>query len=356
VEPRDGHRLLTEYRLEHLGLAPGAGDLAGAVEREPVNAVLTFHGMNPFAACARAIELHGLIPNPQSPTPARPRSKRAAVAPQTPLGEEIARLLAEAREARRDPKSQFTLVAIPAPAVGGLRVQECAGDSPDAGQFKDGVFHWPLKSWQNCGDATIDGLGAYVFLALAPTDAPLMSFAAFSGRATAALRAAAPGWAGAPCPKGVYSNWAATAVFGAPSARNRSARQSTGPHVLTDPWAASIAALSDIISPPRTTVPSDICPGPPVVAGSGKKPGRPRDRTKQKVVNFVRRLRAKKTPWKTIPDAVFEKFKVRYSSETSAATSRAADRGKTIHPVSPRFLPRSSPVILPPTLSLRGGS
>src|SRR5262249_28652909 len=51
-------------------------------------------------------------------------------------------------------------------------------------------------------------------------------------------------------------------------------------------------------------------------SSSPGKTGRPPDGRKQEVVNYVRKLRAKKTQWKVIPAAVFEKFKVRYTAET----------------------------------------
>lgn len=47
-----------------------------------------------------------------------------------------------------------------------------------------------------------------------------------------------------------------------------------------------------------------------------KKTGRPQDPTKQEVVKYVSELRDKQVPWKKIPDAVFKKFKVRYTAET----------------------------------------
>jgi hypothetical protein len=46
------------------------------------------------------------------------------------------------------------------------------------------------------------------------------------------------------------------------------------------------------------------------------KVGRPLDGRKQEIVKFVRDLREKNTPWKDIPDAVFQEFKIRYTSET----------------------------------------
>jgi hypothetical protein len=61
--------------------------------------------------------------------------------------------------------------------------------------------------------------------------------------------------------------------------------------------------------------PQDVTSGA-VGANSNRKAGRPSDPTKAKVVRFVRELRKKKTLWKNIPDAVFQKFKLRYTSET----------------------------------------
>ncbi|HEX4612168.1 MAG TPA: hypothetical protein VH092_28500, partial [Urbifossiella sp.] len=47
-----------------------------------------------------------------------------------------------------------------------------------------------------------------------------------------------------------------------------------------------------------------------------RRTGRPQDKTKQAVVDFVRELRNQQVTWKNIPDAVFKKLKVRYTSET----------------------------------------
>jgi hypothetical protein len=55
---------------------------------------------------------------------------------------------------------------------------------------------------------------------------------------------------------------------------------------------------------------------PPIDAGSDGKPGRPPDSRKQAVVKYVRDLRVDNTPWKDIPDKVFNKFGVRYTAET----------------------------------------
>jgi hypothetical protein len=53
-----------------------------------------------------------------------------------------------------------------------------------------------------------------------------------------------------------------------------------------------------------------------VVATPARKTGRPPDLKKQEIVEYVRELRKENMPWKNIPDAVFEKFQVRYTAET----------------------------------------
>jgi hypothetical protein len=49
---------------------------------------------------------------------------------------------------------------------------------------------------------------------------------------------------------------------------------------------------------------------------SVRRTGRPPDPRKREIVSYVRELREKRPPWSAIPDAVFERFKIRYTSET----------------------------------------
>ncbi|AWM37123.1 hypothetical protein GobsT_49530 [Gemmata obscuriglobus] len=67
---------------------------------------------------------------------------------------------------------------------------------------------------------------------------------------------------------------------------------------------------------PGPGVPDAVRATPPLQREAARKTGRPLDDTKPEVVKYVRELREKKVPWKYIPDAVFQQFKVRYTSET----------------------------------------
>jgi hypothetical protein len=80
-----------------------------------------------------------------------------------------------------------------------------------------------------------------------------------------------------------------------------------------DAFAASAAAIRLGLLSPQTSLSGTPCAP---TEGSKGKTGRPPDSRKQEVVKCVRELKANRTPWKNISDAVFEKFKVRYTAET----------------------------------------
>jgi hypothetical protein len=208
-----------------------------------------------------------VAPSPPSPTEAgQPGSSTSTTA----LGSEIGQLLAEARAAYSNSDLSFTLVAIPCrDDVGGARAQRCDEGSPDTGQIRDGVFYWPFRSFRHFGSVTAGELGSFVFMAFDRGGDSFLAFHEFGGRAAAALLAAAPPWAGIGRAGSASTTWAAAVMFLSPSARTHVVEQPTGPRILSSPWAASIAALRDILDPPvpvsgpTATVPP--LPPPPAV-------------------------------------------------------------------------------------------
>ncbi|QEL19850.1 hypothetical protein [Limnoglobus roseus] len=65
------------------------------------------------------------------------------------------------------------------------------------------------------------------------------------------------------------------------------------------------------------TKPNDEHPqGGRLQSNTPPRTGRPPDARKKEITEFARELRTRKVPWKSIPDAVFNKYGVKYSSET----------------------------------------
>jgi hypothetical protein len=203
-----------------------------------------------------------VAPAPPFPTEVAQPGRPATI---TALGSEIDQLLAEARAAYSNSERGFTLVALPCrDDVNGARAQGCEEGSPDVGQIRDGVFYWPLRSFRHFGSVTAGELGSFVFMAFARAGDSFRAFHEFSGRAGAVLLAAAPPWAGIGRPGPAYTTWASAVMFLSPSARSHVVEQPTGPRILSNPWAASIAALRDILVPPTpVSERSDAVASPP---------------------------------------------------------------------------------------------
>jgi hypothetical protein len=171
-------------------------------------------------------------------------------------GSEVERLLDEARAGYSNPNLGFTLVALPCRSDADGRAQRCEDGSPDTGQIKDGVFYWPLRSFRHFGNATVNEHGSFVFLAFDDDGKATTTFFEFSGRAAAALLATAPRWASINRPGPAFTTWATALMFLSPSTQTHAVRQPSGPLILYNPWATSIAALRDILSPPSPVLPT----------------------------------------------------------------------------------------------------
>jgi hypothetical protein len=204
--------------------------------------------------------LDGLVlvrSKPNTPPEAQVRSETfepdrpESAGPVTNLEREVEQLLAEARRGYAGVNHDaFTLVAIPAGSnQDGARVQRCERGSPDTGQIRDGVFYWPFGSIHHFGTVTVSGRGAFALVALDEPSSPAVAFRDFSGRAAATLLAAAPPWMSGCRPAAAPTTWAAAVMFVAPSALISTVEQPTGARILSNPWAASIAALRDILTP-----------------------------------------------------------------------------------------------------------
>jgi hypothetical protein len=260
--------VLMAHRLEYFDLMTRPTEVPLATGLEPVNALLTLRGINPFAACARALELAELVPNrprvqpqPTQIVPPQPLTdpeakERPPMALQPLLYLEIEQLLADARKAYADRKLRFTLVAIPSDPTGGGRFQRCEEDSPDAGQIRDGVFYWPWRCVTPLGGGAIGDHGKFVLVAFYEDPEVMKKFSALGGQAAAALHAATPSWFGVRFPGEAITTWAAVIMFLSPSASQYSQQQPTGAYILRQPWAASITALNDILAP-REAIPQD---------------------------------------------------------------------------------------------------
>jgi hypothetical protein len=202
-----------------------------------------------------------------APPASRPAGEEATRTAVPDLAAEVQRLLAEARAGYAS-GGGLTIAAVPSrlgPDGTGIRVQRCADDSPDVGQIRDGVFYWPFPSIQNLGVAEIADLGRFVFIAMFRDAGAAQEFVEFCGRAAAALLAVAPPWAVINRPGPAMSMWPGVVTFLSPSARTHPIEQANGVRILHNPWAASIAALRDILSPPPPAAvppPADAPPPP----------------------------------------------------------------------------------------------
>jgi hypothetical protein len=263
-DPRYGWRTLTRatrHLAHHLGVIPlervvtrlPASRDEARLEVEPLLDGLVFARGRQNASSQRRPTSDGGGPAtaPLHPTASnQPGSPAPTI---TDLASEVGRLQAEARANYADGQLGFTLVAVPShlDAEGnGVKGQRCAEDSPDAGQLRDGVFYWPFRSFWNLGPVTAGDRGRFVLMAFDRDGTGTKTFREFSGRAGTALLSAAPPWAGIGCPGDASVTWAASIIFLSPSARTQVVERATGPRILSNPWAASIAALRDILSPP----------------------------------------------------------------------------------------------------------
>ncbi|MBY0455979.1 MAG: hypothetical protein K2V38_01430 [Gemmataceae bacterium] len=177
------------------------------------------------------------------------------------LAVEAGRLLVEAQRGFARSSSEFMIVALPPRSEGeGARMQRCDENAPEMGEIRDGVFYWPFKSLRSLGFARFGGNEGLAFVALDGDGSESKAFVEFCGRAAALLLAAAPPWSVINRPGPPMTVWPATIMFVAPSARTQTTERPTGAFILNNPWAASIAALRDILNPPPPAVPPDPPP------------------------------------------------------------------------------------------------
>jgi hypothetical protein len=168
------------------------------------------------------------------------------------LTAEVERLLADAGTRYTAGDFDFKIVAIPSqpgPTGSGARIQRCDVGSPDTGHIREGVFYWPFSSFKHLGSVEIGDLGRFVFIAFDQDLHGVEAFGKFSGRAAAMLLTAAPSWVGIIRHGPAIATWPAVVMFRSPSARTHTIERSTGTRILISPWAASIAALRDILRP-----------------------------------------------------------------------------------------------------------
>jgi hypothetical protein len=148
-----------------------------------------------------------------------------------------------AREYRAS-KGTFWLAAFPAE----LKVDRCDECDPSCGSVADGRVLLPCGGIRSLASASLGKRGAFSLLAFTlPRHRieemnPFLSFAADAG---VALVAQPPAWSRSLRPDNPADTWIATLLLFCPAADGYVIEKPGGCRLITQPWAASLAALRD---------------------------------------------------------------------------------------------------------------
>lgn len=161
------------------------------------------------------------------------------------LPKEVEILLDEAKRAYASNHSRVWLVAVPS----GSKMQRCTDpftpeSSKDCGRIIDGVVYLPLLCFTGLGEVNLKNGQAVSFMIDAAGD-EMTAFYEFSRRAGAALVAHLPDWNSCTGMTDPATMWATALMFTAPEARRHLPEWRNDCQVITEPWAASCAALRD---------------------------------------------------------------------------------------------------------------
>jgi hypothetical protein len=165
---------------------------------------------------------------------------------QAPPVSRIAGLLEVATREYAASKGSFWLAALP-PGLAGARVERCDEHDPACGAVREGCMMLPVGSLRALGSVNLGEHGVRQVLAFSlvyrqPDE--LSRFTAFAAEAGASLVASPPAWARLADGSDPTSTWVAALMFLAPSTAGH-VETSGGGRLITQPWAASVAALRD---------------------------------------------------------------------------------------------------------------
>lgn len=191
----------------------------------------------------------------------------------------VAAMLPEPQDGKADPESRvaalregaereyagsvgtFWLAAFPAE----LKVGRCEEHDPACGTVVDGCVMLPWGGLHVLGTAGLGKPGAFALLAFSLLRRPgeeVDRFRPFAAEAGATLVASPPAWAQGIKPADAATTWVAALMFLAPAAPRYVVERPGGCLLITQPWAASLAALREWDAPaPEPEPPRDATGG-----------------------------------------------------------------------------------------------
>ncbi len=212
----------------------------------------------PFGLELQDYQKARLIMTGEKPRDGKPLTAEPDASRPDSYREDLESLMARALERSDNPGRKTTLVSLPNGPVAHRFIPECMScefGSPDVGQWRDEVFYWPFRVKDYFG--SVQG-SQDTFVALSSQIEDAEEFRELASQAGAAIALAAPTWLEPIGDRWESTRWAATIMNWSPSAKRMAKKLPSGIQVLEDAWAASAAALRDVLSPSTISQTPDL--------------------------------------------------------------------------------------------------